>query len=172
MSETTNFHRGENPPSRQCNRMLCILSTLSPFFRRPPTAVAQKRWTFAQKAWAFAQNLPCFSKKCAAFLGEMLCAREKWWQRSLKPAHLQRNAHLYPLLFPSSDRSHTSWQRNPSARALKPTRSNEREGIWAAFVSQPTEGRAHFHIENQDFTVKPEPIGKKREPNLLTCEKD
>jgi hypothetical protein len=51
-------------------------------------------------------------------------------------------------------------------------RSNEREGVWAAFVPQPAEGRAHFHIENQDFSVKPEPIGKKREPDLLTCERE
>ena len=71
MSETTNFHRSENPPSQQCNRMLCILSTLSPFFPRPSTAVTKKLWTFAEKAWAFARNLPCFSKKCAAFLEEM-----------------------------------------------------------------------------------------------------
>ena len=51
-------------------------------------------------------------------------------------------------------------------------RSNEREGVWAAFVPQPAEGRAHFHIENQDFSVKPEPNCEKMEPDLLTCEKD
>ena len=51
-------------------------------------------------------------------------------------------------------------------------RSNEREGVWAAFVPQPAEERAHFHIENQSFSVKPEPNCEKMEPDLLTCEKD
>ena len=77
MSETTNFHRSENPSSRPCYRVLCIFTALVPLFSSAPTAVAQKRWTFAQKAWAFARNLPFVFQKSAQLFSKRCLERVK-----------------------------------------------------------------------------------------------
>ena len=67
MSETTNFHRSENPPSRQCNRVLCIFTALVPLFSSAADSRHPKPVDFRAKGVDFCAKPPSFFEKVRSF---------------------------------------------------------------------------------------------------------
>ena len=71
MSETTNFHRSENSPSRPCSRVLCIFVVPAPFFvgrRQPSTKTGglsrKRRGLLHETSLVFRKSAQLFSKRC------------------------------------------------------------------------------------------------------------